>query len=71
MSYRQIVWSSLALSKWPFGLAIIININLGRGIDVPEADCMVVAGTEQMAIQIGVPGEAVAFLYTQISHLYN
>ena len=28
---------------------------LGRGVDVPEADGVVVRGGEQVAVQVGVP----------------
>ena len=35
---------------------------LGGGVDVPEADGVVVAGGEEVSVEVGVPGEAVALL---------
>ena len=32
---------------------------LGRGVDVPEADGVVVRGGEQVAVQVGIPGQTV------------
>ena len=35
---------------------------LGGGVDVPEADGVVVTGREEMSVEVGVPREAVALL---------
>ena len=35
---------------------------LGSGVDVPQTDGVVIGGGQQVAVQVGVPGEAVAFL---------
>ena len=35
---------------------------LGGGIDVPEADGVVVRRAQQVAVKVGVPGQAVALL---------
>ena len=39
--------------------------NLRRGVDIPKANGVVVTGAEQVAVQVGVPGETVALLLTK------
>ena len=38
----------------------------GRSVDVPQADGMVIAGREQVAVQVRVPGESVALLLVSL-----
>ena len=35
---------------------------LGSGVDVPETDGVVIRGGEQVAVEVGIPGETVALL---------
>ena len=38
----------------------------GRSVDIPQADGMVIAGREQVAVQVRVPGESVALLLVSL-----
>ena len=45
--------------------SLSLNSNLvflGRAVDVPEADGVVVGGGEEVPVQVGVPAQAVALL---------
>ena len=44
------------------GLGVDDLVLLGRGVDVPQADGVVVAGRQQVPVQVGVPGQAVPLL---------
>ena len=44
------------------GLGVDHLVLLGRAVDVPEADGVVVGGGEEVAVQVGVPAQAVALL---------
>lgn len=43
------------------GLGVDHPVLFGRGVDVPQADSVVVGGAEEVPVQVGVPGQAVAF----------
>ena len=43
-------------------LGVYDFVLLGSGVDVPETDGVVVTGGQEVAVQVGVPGETVAFL---------
>ena len=38
------------------------SLHLWCGVDVPEADGVIVAGGEEVAVEVGVPGQPVTFL---------
>ena len=44
------------------GLGVDDLVLLGRAVDVPEADSVVVRGREEVPVQVRVPAEAVALL---------
>ena len=46
-------------------MAYFFGSNLRRGVDIPETNGVVVTGAEQVAVQVGVPGETVALLYSE------
>ena len=52
----SVLSNHLYLSKLSFNK----KFYLGRGIDVPETDGVIIAGGEQMSVQVRVPRQAVA-----------
>ena len=42
------------------GFGVDDLVLLGGGVDVPQTDGVVVAGRQQMAVQVGVPGKTIA-----------
>ena len=44
------------------GLSVDNLVLLGGGIDVPQADGVVVTGREEVSVEVGIPGQAVALL---------
>ena len=44
------------------GLGVDDLVLFGSGVDVPQTDGVVIRGGEQVAVEVGVPGETVALL---------
>ena len=44
------------------GLCVDDLVLFGSGVDVPQTDGVVIRGGEQVAVEVGVPGETVALL---------
>ena len=44
------------------GFSVNDLILFGCSIDVPQTDCVVIRGRQQVTIEVGVPGQTVAFL---------